>query len=82
MAFSEVGGFDCTGLLKSTFLQCLLKRVVQETRAVILLPTRELASQVFDVFKHLCKGTELSSVLLSGSVSIFNQEQQQLFSHR
>lgn len=38
-------------------------------RALAVLPTRDLAQQVFDVFGSLCPGMGLTVVLAAGKVS-------------
>uniref|UniRef100_A0A336MJC5 ATP-dependent RNA helicase n=1 Tax=Culicoides sonorensis TaxID=179676 RepID=A0A336MJC5_CULSO len=51
-------------------VQILLQRVQRKVRALVLLPVNELAEQVFNVFKQLCKGTKLTPTLLSNSLPI------------
>jgi ATP-dependent RNA helicase RhlE len=44
------------------------------TRALILAPTRELASQIADHFKELAQGTRLTCAAVYGGVGMANQE--------
>lgn len=55
-------------------VEILKTRVVQKVRALIVLPVRELASQVFTVINNLCRGTRLNCCLLS-SKKTFQEEQ-------
>ena len=41
------------------FLQTLKHRIVCQIRALVVVPTADLVSQVTTVFKHYCKGTKL-----------------------
>ena len=52
-------------------------RVIERIRALIILPTRDLAIQVKGVFDRLCEGTDLKIGLLVGQRS-FSMEQQEL----
>lgn len=38
------------------------------TRAVVVLPTRELTAQVHSVFERLCEGTSVTCMLAHGGV--------------
>ena len=58
-------------------IQTLLNRVVRHLRALIVLPTRDLANQVKEVFEMFSKGTNLKVGLASGSKSI-SKEQKEL----
>jgi ATP-dependent RNA helicase DDX51/DBP6 len=55
----------------------LRTRVVERIRALIILPTRDLALQVKEAFDGLCEGTDLKIGLLIGQRS-FSMEQQEL----
>ena len=46
-----------------------------------MLPTRDLASQVYRVFAMLCNAVNLRVVLLGGQKS-FDKEQEMLHKHR
>ncbi|GAB0098173.1 Probable ATP-dependent RNA helicase Dbp73D [Sergentomyia squamirostris] len=50
-------------------VELLRNRVVQKIRALVVLPVRELAEQVFNVFKNLTRGTSLDSLLFSPNKS-------------
>ncbi|KAM9330843.1 ATP-dependent RNA helicase DDX51 [Gastrophryne carolinensis] len=58
-------------------VQALLQRVVCEVRALVMLPTKELAQQVCKVFNIYVDGTGLKVVLLAGHKS-FAKEQESL----
>ena len=62
-------------------IQSLLPRVVCHLRALVILPTKDLASQVKQVFEMFTEGTNLKVGLASGSKS-FMKDQEQLVSHR
>ena len=62
-------------------VQSLLRRVVCHLRALIILPTKDLANQVKQVFEMFTEGTNLKVGLASGSKS-FSKDQEQLVSHR
>lgn len=62
-------------------VQTLLQRVVCHLRALIILPTKDLANQVKQVFEMFTKGTNLKVGLASGSKS-FSKDQEQLVSNR
>ncbi|KAI8784061.1 ATP-dependent RNA helicase DDX51 [Biomphalaria glabrata] len=47
-------------------IQALQHRVVPHVRALVVLPVRDLAIQVYKVFKRFTQGTSLKVVLLSG----------------
>ncbi|KAK7481852.1 hypothetical protein BaRGS_00026878 [Batillaria attramentaria] len=47
-------------------IQALRKRVVPHVRAVVILPVRDLAEQVFTVFRQYCAGTSLKVGLVVG----------------
>ncbi|XP_066500320.1 ATP-dependent RNA helicase DDX51 isoform X2 [Hoplias malabaricus] len=47
-------------------IQALLTRVVCEVRALVVLPTKELAQQVYKVFCSYAEGTGLKVVLVAG----------------
>ena len=54
-------------LVASNELQKIIKRAVPYIRALIVLPTRELALQVYKVLKQLTKDTKLKSHILAGA---------------
>ncbi|XP_040272320.1 ATP-dependent RNA helicase DDX51 [Bufo bufo] len=58
-------------------VQVLTKRVVCEVRALVVLPTKELAQQVCKVFNVYADGTGLKVVLIAGHKS-FAKEQETL----
>ncbi|XP_068098660.1 ATP-dependent RNA helicase DDX51 [Hyperolius riggenbachi] len=58
-------------------VQLLLNRVVCEVRALVVLPTKELAQQVCKVFNIYVDGTGLKVVLVAGHKS-FAKEQESL----
>lgn len=62
-------------------LQVLMQRVVCEVRALVVLPTKELAQQVYKVFDSYAEGTALKVVILSGQKS-FAAEQASLLETR
>ena len=57
-------------------VKSLLRRVVCHLRALILLPTKDLASQVKQVFEMFTTGTNLRVGLASGSKSVSKDEEQ------
>lgn len=58
-------------------VQLLLKRISPAIRALVILPVKELAEQVFGVFDKLCKGTKIRPLLLSRK-QVFSVEQAKL----
>eukprot|EP00124_Ichthyophonus_hoferi_P001071 Ihof_evm11s49 gene=Ihof_evmTU11s49 len=58
-------------------VQCLLDRVVPRLRALVLLPTRDLALQVKNVFDAYVRKTDLRVVIATGHTS-FEKEQKLL----
>ncbi|ESO99581.1 hypothetical protein LOTGIDRAFT_238800 [Lottia gigantea] len=58
-------------------LHILLPRNVCRIRALVVLPVRDLALQVFKVFENYCQGTQLKVKLLGGQQA-FEEEQQTL----
>ncbi|XP_068600650.1 ATP-dependent RNA helicase DDX51 [Brachionichthys hirsutus] len=58
-------------------IQVLMKRVICEVRALAVLPTKELAHQVFKVFTSYSEGSPLKVVMLAGQKS-FAAEQASL----
>ncbi|XP_072218782.1 ATP-dependent RNA helicase DDX51 isoform X2 [Leuresthes tenuis] len=62
-------------------IQVLMERVVCEVRALAVLPTKELAQQVYKVFASYAEGTTLKVVMLAGQKS-FAAEQASLSEHR
>ena len=59
------------------FLQALKNRVVCRVRALVVLPVRDLAAQVYNVFCSYCEGTDLKVALVTGQKT-FSIEQQTL----
>ncbi|XP_040015808.2 ATP-dependent RNA helicase DDX51 isoform X1 [Gasterosteus aculeatus] len=55
-------------------IQVLTERVVCEVRALAVLPTKELAQQVWKVFKSYSEGTSLKVVMLAGLKSFAAEE--------
>lgn len=51
-------------------IQVLMQRVVCEVRALAVLPTKELAQQVWRVFSTYAEGTQLKVVMLAGHKSL------------
>ncbi|XP_063701250.1 probable ATP-dependent RNA helicase Dbp73D [Culicoides brevitarsis] len=51
-------------------VQLLLQRVQRKVRALVILPVNELAEQVFQVFKQLCKDTKIVATLLTSSMPL------------
>lgn len=62
-------------------VQALKSRVTCQVRALTVLPVRDLAIQVFKVFKTYCENTQLKVALLVGQKQ-FHQEQQSLVKKR
>lgn len=58
-------------------VQALRHRMVQQVRALVVLPVQDLAAQVYHVFLTYTQRTDLKVVLLTGQTS-FSKEQQQL----
>ncbi|XP_070565553.1 ATP-dependent RNA helicase DDX51-like [Ptychodera flava] len=58
-------------------VQALMKRIVCQVRALVVLPTRDLAMQVHQVFSRISKGTGLKVVLTAGHKTL-SQEQSSL----
>ena len=58
-------------------VQNLMRRIVTRVRALVILPSRELAVQVFSVFCRIAHETDLGIALLSGNNS-FESEQETL----
>ncbi|XP_072162920.1 ATP-dependent RNA helicase DDX51-like isoform X2 [Diadema setosum] len=55
-------------------VQALLDRVVPQVRALIVLPTRDLATQVHKVMASLCQNTSLKSVLIGGTKTFAHEQ--------
>ncbi|XP_071500712.1 uncharacterized protein, partial [Diadema antillarum] len=55
-------------------VQALLDRVVPQIRALIVLPTRDLATQVHKVMASLCQNTSLKSVLIGGTKTFAHEQ--------
>ena len=62
-------------------VQSLLRRMVCHLRALVILPTKDLANQVKQVFEMFTEGTSLRVGLASGSKS-FSKDQEQLVNPR
>ena len=45
------------------------------TRAVVVLPTRELTAQVHSVFESLCAGTSVTCMLAHGGIQTIEEKQ-------
>ncbi|KAJ3176873.1 ATP-dependent RNA helicase dbp6 [Geranomyces variabilis] len=58
-------------------VEALGRRVVPRVRALIVLPTRDLAAQVKVTFDMLLRGTDVKAVLITGQTT-FSMEQSQL----
>ncbi|KAL1377897.1 hypothetical protein pipiens_004106 [Culex pipiens pipiens] len=58
-------------------VQLLLNRIAPAIRALVILPVKELAEQVFGVFEKLCEGTKIRPLLLSRKQT-FSVEQSKL----
>lgn len=80
---SMIGGDICvsapTGSGKTLtysipIIHCLSQRSVRRLRALILVPTRDLVSQVFNVMENLSKGLNIKIAALYGDKS-FKEEQ-------
>jgi ATP-dependent RNA helicase RhlE len=74
---NDVVGIANTGTGKTAaFLLPLINKSLQNRneRVLIVTPTRELAMQIVDEFKHLSVGTQLDSVLCIGGASSIRQE--------
>jgi len=54
-------------------VQALKNRMVPRVRCLAVLPTQELASQVFSVFSSYCEGTKLRVKLLTGGDSVVGE---------
>ena len=55
-------------------LQALKSRTVVRLRALLLLPSRELANQVYRVFCRLARGTDLSIAVCTGQTPIDEEQ--------
>uniref|UniRef100_A0A0B6ZF66 ATP-dependent RNA helicase n=1 Tax=Arion vulgaris TaxID=1028688 RepID=A0A0B6ZF66_9EUPU len=62
-------------------IQALQDRVVPHVRALVILPVRDLAIQVYKVFQQYIQGTSLKAVLLAGKKE-FHSEQVKLVRKR
>lgn len=60
-------------------VDALLPRIIPRIRALVIVPTRELASQVKKTFESFVKGTNLRVGVVTGQTS-FSAEQAQLVS--
>jgi len=56
-------------------VQSLTERLVPRVRAVAVLPTQDLASQVYKVFVTFCEGTGLRVKLLTGGEAVVGEDQ-------
>ena len=57
-------------------IQTLLNRVVRHLRALVILPTKDLANQVKEVFEMFSEGTNLKVGLASGSKPVYTEQKQ------
>jgi ATP-dependent RNA helicase RhlE len=83
LAGKDILGSAETGTGKTAaYLLPILQRFLNSTdrprnpRALVLVPTRELALQVVDHAEQLSKGSPVRVVAIYGGVSLINQEQQ------
>jgi ATP-dependent RNA helicase RhlE len=80
LAGQDLIGLANTGTGKTAaFLLPILSRLVEDpnsVRALIMAPTRELAMQIDDEFRHFSKGLNLYSALCVGGMSIGPQIKQ------
>ena len=60
-------------------IEYLLDRTVSRIRALILVPTRELALQVKSTFESFVKGTNLRVAVISGNSSFSNEQAQLVY---
>lgn len=74
LCISAPTGSGKTLIFSVPIVASLMNRVVQRVRALVLLPTRELALQCRSVFDSLCAGTQLS-VASSVGQTPFEQDQ-------
>lgn len=58
-------------------IQALKHHTIRKIRALVILPTQDLATQVFKAFKTYSQGTNLEIALITGT-NQFNNEQKQL----
>lgn len=59
-------------------LNALATRNIRRLRALVVLPSRDLAKQVYQVFERYAKGSDLKIGLAIGGQSDFRMEQEQL----
>ncbi|MBN1331379.1 DEAD/DEAH box helicase [Candidatus Dojkabacteria bacterium] len=74
----DVLGLASTGSGKTdAFLVPMLDKILkgQDQKCLIIVPTRELASQIQDAFRDLSKGTHVYSALVIGGTSMHSQIQ-------
>lgn len=73
---SSVTGSGKTAAYLLPIIQQLFKQKssVPSTKAIVVLPTRELAIQCFEMFKCLNKYTKLSAAVVIGKVDLRSQE--------
>ncbi|KAK7907531.1 hypothetical protein WMY93_016143 [Mugilogobius chulae] len=64
------GGHRPRDICVSAPLVVLMQRVVCEVRALAVLPTKELAQQVWKVFSAYAEGTQLKVVIVAGQKSL------------
>ncbi|XP_059170670.1 ATP-dependent RNA helicase DDX51-like [Physella acuta] len=55
-------------------IQALKNRVIPHVRALVILPVRDLAIQVYKVFKQYIQGTSLRVVLVAGKKDFFSEQ--------
>jgi ATP-dependent RNA helicase DDX51/DBP6 len=74
-----VGMFKDVDLFVVPIVDALLPRIIPRIRALVIVPTRELASQVKKTFESFVKGTNLRVGVVTGQTS-FSVEQTQIVS--
>lgn len=57
-------------------MDALLPRIIPRIRALVIVPTRELASQVKKTFESFVKGTNLRVGVVTGQTSFFAEQTQ------
>ncbi|CAG8502482.1 9427_t:CDS:10 [Ambispora leptoticha] len=57
-------------------IEILSKRIVTRLRALVVLPTRDLVTQVKETFEAFCKGTDLKVGVITGQASFASEQAQ------
>ncbi|CAG8572651.1 11608_t:CDS:10, partial [Ambispora gerdemannii] len=57
-------------------IEILSKRIVTRLRALVVLPTRDLVTQVKETFEAFCKGTDLKIGVITGQTSFASEQAQ------